>query len=1053
MTRLRHLVSRRPLQILLFLFGIFCLSLVALQPFTLNQMPETADGLLHLYRTAAVDYSLKVENPLWSRYTTSVVYGYGAPLFNYFPPLSYYPGSWLHTLGLTFVQSWLAMVMLYTIISATGMFFLGRIWTQSNVGGWVTAAAYIYAPYFLFDSVARGTSSEMGALAVLPFVYYGFTRLVLYGRRTDFLFTVIAFALFIPMHTLLTLHGTFILGLYCLFLLFTSHEKKATFIRLLLAGGLALLITSFFWLPAIVETDAVKINLIADQLDQIDVTQHLRPLGEILALPHTADPTQLGQPIPITLSVVQLILSAFGLIIAWNDRTTLFRNLLLTLWAILLVLIFMNTPTSSWLWENLPLIGYTQFPWRILSMASLLLALMTGISVWLSWSIIPSGWIKTAVFSVLTLIVVSYSIPWAYSLYLGDIELNDIRDVHQFERDTGQLTVSSYSEYLPVSTDERQLGANRLVERFENRDVIPRLLETDGVEIVSEVWHPTSATLQLNVAQSQTLVFDWLYWDGWTAEVNGDSVEVNPSPIGLVTVEVPAGNFELWISLQATVIQSVSVILSILGIGGVLIGALIWKHVAGFSNLHQFEIDPEIQIYVMVVAIGLSVFLFKAIILDHSDTQFKTTRFGDLASENAEIVPLANFGNQIDLLDVELPGGRNSSRFVEIKLYWKLHEDPIDRDYSSIVRMRDPQGIVIAESDSFQPGGIATSNWFANHYVEDVITLEIPQFTPPLLDDDDHFYTFDVSLYDSETLEALDVINASGNPEDVKFELGLYDYSWSRRGVSQEREQKIGALTDASDIVGLYLPVGLPQFPDTMGVGDELIFDWTWQRTLERDQPFNDDFHAQLVWMGDTGVFHSDVIPLIIGYPAEYWQRGEVLTGHHRLIVPADIPAGDYEMGIQLFDENIVEVGDPIKINRQMTITEPDRILERPESDVQEVHAWPNGLVMLGYTMDTVGRIRIVWITDEIQNMSLHLFVHILDENDTIVGQSDGIPVDWTRPTSSWIPDEYVITEHQFDLPAGDYRVRVGWYYPISGVNVAVEDGEFVILDELLKVN
>ncbi|PJF20505.1 MAG: hypothetical protein CUN56_15830, partial [Phototrophicales bacterium] len=146
MVQLQRLILKRPIQVILFLLGIVCISLLAIQPFTLNQMPETADGLLHLYRTAAVDYSLKVENPLWSRYTTGIVYGYGAPLFNYFPPLSYYPGSWLHTLGLTFVQGWLAMMMLYTMISAIGMFLLGRIWTQSNVGGWVTAFAYIYAP-------------------------------------------------------------------------------------------------------------------------------------------------------------------------------------------------------------------------------------------------------------------------------------------------------------------------------------------------------------------------------------------------------------------------------------------------------------------------------------------------------------------------------------------------------------------------------------------------------------------------------------------------------------------------------------------------------------------------------------------------------------------------------------------------------------------------------------------------------------------------------------------------------------------------------------------
>ena len=48
---------------------------------------------------------------------------------------------------------------------------------------------------------------------------------------------------------------------------------------------------------------------------------------------------------------------------------------------------------------------------------------------------------------------------------------------------------------------------------------------------------------------------------------------------------------------------------------------------------------------------------------------------------------------------------------LEIKLYWRLHDAPLDRDYSSIVRMRDPGGFVVAEAHSFAPGGLATRKW------------------------------------------------------------------------------------------------------------------------------------------------------------------------------------------------------------------------------------------------------------------------------------------------------------------------------------------------------
>lgn len=1053
MVQLRNLMSKHTVQYAFILIGILSISLLAIQPFTLNQIPDAADSLLQLHRTVAADYSLKFDHPLWIRYSTGVVYGYGAPIFNYFPPLSYYPGSWLHTLGLTFIQSWLTMMMIYTVAAAAGMFLLGRIWTQSNVGGWVAAVAYIYAPYFLFDSVARGISSEVAAFSVLPFVFYGFTRLAFYGRRRDLIFSVVLYAIFIPLHTLITLHGTMVLALYCLFLWRTSDDKLRTFLRLLLAGGLGLMMTAFFWLPAILETDAVKVSLIADQLDHIDVTRYLGSIGEILTLPHTADPTQMAQPVPITLSVVQLILSVFGLVIAWNDRNKLFKNLLLTLWGMLLFLIFLNTPTSIWIWENVPLIGFTQFPWRLLGLASLLLALMTGISVWLSWMIIPSGWIKLAVFSVLTLIIVSYSIPWTYSLYLDDFELNNIRNVHEFERKSNQLTLSSYSEYLPVSTDESQLAPNRLIERFEQNDIIPRLLESDTVEIASADWTSTSGRLQLNSSEAQTLIFDWLYIDGWVAEIDGQSVAVNPSSsAGLVAVDIPAGEFEMRISLQPTSIQSVSVVISIIGVLGVIGVALIWRYVSGFSNLDSLQLDFEYQIFAIVVVIGIGVFLFKAIILDHSNTQFKSSRFGDLSSENVEIVPLANFGNQIDLIDVEAPQGEINNRFLEIKLYWMLHEGAIETDYSSIIRMRNAQGLVIAEASSFQPGDLATSNWTSGRYIEDVTAFEIPVFTQPALTS---AYSFDVALYDANSLENLSVINDTGNPVGASYELSSIGIDHRKQNLREERLRDydiLGQIVDAD--IGLYNAVDMFDFPSSVTVGDELIFDLTWQK-ISGQSSINDERFFSLVWIDSKNdlQIESELQSVAINYPFGYWIVREVIEGHYRVFVPADLPDGVYQLGIQLYDEERLPVGDLFMFDQEMSISVPDRVLVEPDHDHPMSIQWGNGIELQGYDLTSAGKVRLIWKTSQPIKQNLRMFVQIVDADDLMLGIWDGIPMDWTRPTTGWIPEEYVTTEHQFDLPAGDYRVRVGWYDPISGDNVAVDNADFVYLDELLSID
>ena len=98
------------------------------------------------------------------------------------------------------------------------------------------------------------------------------------------------------------------------------------------------------------------------------------------------------------------------------------------------------------------------------------------------------------------------------------------------------------------------------------------------------------------------------------------------------------------------------------------------------------------------------------------------------------------------------------------------------------------------------------------------------------------------------------------------------------------------------------------------------------------------------------------------------------------------------------------------------------------------------------------GQLAFVWGTERKLLESLRLFVHILDADDVIVSQWDGVPVDWTRPTTGWLPGEYLETEHQFELPAGEYRVRVGWYEPLTGERVGMGEADVMLLEEALTI-
>jgi hypothetical protein len=86
------------------------------------------------------------------------------------------------------------------------------------------------------------------------------------------------------------------------------------------------------------------------------------------------------------------------------------------------------------------------------------------------------------------------------------------------------------------------------------------------------------------------------------------------------------------------------------------------------------------------------------------------------------------------------------------------------------------------------------------------------------------------------------------------------------------------------------------------------------------------------------------------------------------------------------------------------------------------------------------------------------VFVHLIDQQGSIVAQRDQVPLGGARPTLGWAPGEVISDALTIDIPAdlppGDYRLRLGWYDPATGVRVLLaEGGEFLILPESLRIS
>jgi hypothetical protein len=84
------------------------------------------------------------------------------------------------------------------------------------------------------------------------------------------------------------------------------------------------------------------------------------------------------------------------------------------------------------------------------------------------------------------------------------------------------------------------------------------------------------------------------------------------------------------------------------------------------------------------------------------------------------------------------------------------------------------------------------------------------------------------------------------------------------------------------------------------------------------------------------------------------------------------------------------------------------------------------------------------------------VFLQVVDANDRIVGQVDSWPVQGTRPTSQWQPEEQISDPYRVrlaeNLPPGDYRLLVGWYLLADGHRLPVLHSSGAPMDDKVMV-
>ncbi|MDJ0755100.1 MAG: hypothetical protein QNJ45_16380 [Ardenticatenaceae bacterium] len=1030
-------------------FSLIALSAVAAFPFFSGDgVPRTNDLVPHLHRAFAlkemVDWGY-----LWPRWAADLVHGYGYPVFNFFPLLSHWVIVLWHLLGLPLLTAYKMTVWTHYLLGAITSYLLGRTITQRPLGGWLVALIYTFSPYLLYDAVVRGSPPESQALAFLPLVVLGVWHL---QQRFSFKWTAItaaAYATMVLSHHPVTLQISFMLGLWIV----TSRLQTSDFrlqkidegremsrlspssrisyfvsrilssLGALLLGGL---LTAFFALPALLEIDFTRATLSISQ--GYTYADNFLPLSELFRWPLLpADPARLNPPVVRPLPLVGLLTALLSLPFAWPHLDRPRRQLVGLLGLTGLLGVWLITPSSTVAWEIIPLLEFTLYPWRMLGWVSLIVAILTGVSI---TALAKSKKVYWFIGVLVTVLVTIEAVPWLFPPREPMPTEITQKIVSDGELPPFLIGTTTLGEFLPAGVEvlpETDTLKAELIDQG-NPD---RLQAGEGV-----IWQrldpdPLNARYTITAEQAATVLYRHFDFPGWRVELNGQEIPINPSqPEGLIAFNLPEGTHDLHIRFGTTPIRTAGNIISALAL-------VVWLGISGYGFLKDHR--PQTSDYRWVAIdqsssqhptpntsglwslvsglLMLATFTFFTLI----DTPLRRdTLLADGVWGQTQIEPL-DFAGELRLLTFSQPDEPIAAdEPVELTLFWQAQRG-IGVDYAFGIQVVDENGLpwqkeVNRPLDWRFVGG--SDIWPPDTYRLEPFEITLLDGTPP------GEYRFLVGLVRKDTGQTVAAEQIGG------FVVG------TAAGGSRPLEPGMTAVGESGGSLTL---LGIRPDRAEARPGDTLRLGVLWQRLDDRPTSFN----AQLLGEDGQTVWESESIAVPAG------AAGDRLRSDQLFRLPASIPAGTLTWQI-VWEASAITT-------TQLNITPLERTFETPKVDITTDLTFGTFARLIGlsniqppspntqHPTPITQSLTLIWQSLNETSTSYRVFVHLVDEAGEIVAQSDGEPAGWSRPTTGWLPPEYIIDEHTLtlpeNLPDGTYRLRIGLYNPQTGERVLSEEG------------
>ncbi len=1034
-------MSRHPSPVIRHSSLVLCLLLLfvpALQPLLTADLTCGYDNVFHLWRAVQVE-QLWRQGVLFSRWAPDMAHGFGFPLFVFVSSLSASVAAALHLVGLQWPVALNGAFALGMLMGGLFAFLLARD-LFGTPGGIVGAVAYVYAPYQAYEVFNRGSLWESFAWAFPPLALCGLHRWAVHRDRRFLTIGAVGLALLICTHQLFAFLFAPLLAGWVLLAWYNGRDPRAL-LRGAAMGLLGLGLSAFYWLPGLMEREFVQTERLLGTW-VFDYHNNFITLADLLALPRSVDPALINDWPPKALGLLPVLVGLLPLL-RWRGMGREQRAQVALLLLLAAGFALMALPLSLPLWEHLPFLPYVQFPWRFLGPAAFCLALLaaaifdprrnTHYATRTAYYVFRLGF----PFTIAALLL--GNLGWFYPAHCAPPEEISIRGMIAWERATDTLGTTARGEYLPVWV-RRMPQSDDLRAAYETGGPISRLDPQslpEAAHVLEADYGPLGAALGLETPVPFRARYLAFYYPGWRVWVDGEPVPIAPSnPEGLITFDVPAGLHTITIRFTETPLRLIADILSLASLVTLIATLFLIRPPVPQPPNHpitQSPARPVTQSPAHPATLLLTAFLLlllKATLIDRVDNPLRHIRLRDGQLEGVEVPAQTVFDGQFrllghDALPEEVPGDRP----IPVRLYW---QDPVPGgpDYRVALALKGADGLTWSDPDPQPPRWHRTPPpaylWPPDGYVLTAFDLRPMVGTPPGV------YTVTLSVFDRATLAPFAAQGGAGRGLGLEIALGQVEITRPRRPPEAPPAQY-----RADFPLGPIRLVGYNLDRSEAAPGDPFLLTLFWQVEETPEEELRLQLNLQ------PATWHLQPSP----FPLTQWREGDLWRGQHLLRLPAGLESGAYRWTLQVCQGSAPEcepMGEEVTLGT-LEIHAPQRLWEPPPLDVKSNARLGDVVTLLGAQLTTCDlaticnlqpgttlTVTLVWRAEAEMEASYRVFLHLVGPDGSLVAQSDGVPANWTRPTTGWLPGEVVLDERVLAVPeealAGEYKLWVGLY-------------------------